>query len=78
MDGVEDVVVVGVDVPAEASQMVRAVVATSDVAPGRDEIVAWCRTRLAAHKVPRSVIVVGRIPRDARGKIDRAALARND
>ena len=37
-------------------------------------VAAWCRHRLADHKVPRSVVIVDAIPRTSRGKIDRAAL----
>lgn len=42
-------------------------------APGRtpvpDEIVAWCRERMANYKVPRSVVVVGELPINAAGKV---------
>jgi acyl-coenzyme A synthetase/AMP-(fatty) acid ligase len=38
------------------------------------EVSAWCRERLAAHKVPRQVRFVGEIPRSPRGKIDRQAV----
>jgi acyl-CoA synthetase (AMP-forming)/AMP-acid ligase II len=54
--------------------MLRAVVACR---PGRlsvEQIHAWCRARLAPHKVPRSVILVPEMPRTPRGKIDRLAL----
>ena len=34
----------------------------------------WCRDHLAAHKVPRSVILVPELPRTSRGKLDRPAL----
>jgi acyl-CoA synthetase (AMP-forming)/AMP-acid ligase II len=37
-------------------------------------VVAWCRLRLADHKVPRSIVIVDAIPRTPRGKIDRPAL----
>ena len=35
---------------------------------------AFCRSRLAEHKVPRSVRLVAEIPRNARGKVDRTLL----
>jgi len=38
------------------------------------EVSTWCRERLAAHKVPRQVRIVGEIPRSSRGKIDRQAV----
>ena len=47
--------------------------------PGRAltpaELLEHCRAKLAAFKVPQSVVVVDAIPKNANGKIDRAALA---
>jgi acyl-coenzyme A synthetase/AMP-(fatty) acid ligase len=74
--GVTDVTVMGVDDPDAGGQIVRAVVATSDPELGSAGILAWCRSRLAAYKVPRRIVVVDKIPRTSRGKIDRAALLR--
>jgi acyl-CoA synthetase (AMP-forming)/AMP-acid ligase II len=74
LPGVEDVAVLGVPVPERGSEVLRAVIAC---APGRltpAEVLAWCRAHLAAHKVPRSLILVPRMPRTARGKLDRPAL----
>jgi len=56
-----------------------AVAALSVIAcpPGRlrqEDVLAWCRAQLAEHKVPRSVILLPTLPRNARGKVDRAAL----
>ncbi|MFC9466195.1 FadD3 family acyl-CoA ligase [Streptomyces coelicoflavus] len=34
----------------------------------------WCRERLANFKVPREVVVLGALPRNAAGKVDKAAL----
>ena len=41
----------------------------------REGIRAFCRERLSAHKVPRIVKLIERIPVDERGKVKRAALA---
>ena len=71
--GVEEAAVLGVAVPGRG-EILRAVVACP---PGRlssGEILAWCREHLSAHKVPRSVILVEALPRNARGKLDRSAL----
>lgn len=73
LDGVLDVIVVGVSPRLDGSQTVRAVVACRP-GLGRDEIVAFCRDRLAAHKVPRSLRIVSSLPRTSRGKIDRRAI----
>ena len=34
-----------------------------------DEVIAWCRERMANYKVPRSVVVVETLPRNASGKV---------
>jgi acyl-CoA synthetase (AMP-forming)/AMP-acid ligase II len=34
-----------------------------------DEVIAWCRERMANYKVPRSVVVVESLPRNASGKV---------
>jgi acyl-CoA synthetase (AMP-forming)/AMP-acid ligase II len=34
-----------------------------------DELLAWCRERLAAYKCPRSIDVVADMPRDPNGKL---------
>ncbi|HSE93313.1 MAG TPA: long-chain fatty acid--CoA ligase, partial [Methylomirabilota bacterium] len=39
-----------------------------------DDLVAWCRERLAAFKYPRRVVVLDRLPRSATGKILKARL----
>jgi long-chain acyl-CoA synthetase len=71
--GVDEAAVLGLAVPGRG-ELLRAVIACR---PGRltaGEVVAWCRERLSAHKVPRSVILVEALPRNPRGKLDRAAL----
>jgi long-chain acyl-CoA synthetase len=74
LTGVEEAAVLGVPARGGSGEVLRAVVACR---PGRltaEEIVAWCREHLSAHKVPRSVILVESLPRNPRGKLDRAAL----
>lgn len=74
LEGVVDVVVLGVPSRPEGNEAVRAVVACLPDRLTPHQVVAFCRTRLADHKVPRSVRLVTEIPRTARGKIDRQAL----
>ncbi len=74
MPGVDDVAVLSVTGLNEAA-VVRAVVATTQPELSYEAVVSWCRTRLADHKVPRSVLLVAELPRTARGKLDRAALS---
>jgi long-chain acyl-CoA synthetase len=74
LHGVEEVVVLGVPVSDRGGEVLRAVIACRPGGLTRDDVLAWCRDRLAAHKVPRSLILVPEIPRGGRGKPDRAAL----
>jgi acyl-CoA synthetase (AMP-forming)/AMP-acid ligase II len=73
LDGVDDVAVLGVPGPS-GGEMLRAVVACRLGRLTAADVVVWCREHLSAHKVPRSVILVEELPRNARGKLDRSAL----
>lgn len=73
LPGVDEAVVLGVPV-AGRGEILRAVVACRSGGLTTSEVVAWCRGHLSAHKVPRSVILLEALPRNARGKLDRAAL----
>jgi acyl-CoA synthetase (AMP-forming)/AMP-acid ligase II len=72
--GVLEVVVLGVPSRVDGSQTVRAVVACPPGTLSAEDVVAFCRARLAEHKVPRSIRFLPEIPRNARGKVDRAVL----
>jgi acyl-CoA synthetase (AMP-forming)/AMP-acid ligase II len=50
------------------------VVARTSATVTADELVAWCRERLAGYKVPRSVVLVDSLPRNATGKVDKKLL----
>jgi long-chain acyl-CoA synthetase len=73
LPGVDEAAVLGVPL-AGAGELLRAVVACRPGSLTAAEVLAWCRSRLSAHKVPRSVILVAALPRNSRGKLDRAAL----
>ena len=74
LDGVDDVVVTGVGSPG-AQEFVCAVVAAPAGRVSYEAISAWCRTKLADHQVPRSILIVERIVYSARGKVDPEWLA---
>jgi long-chain acyl-CoA synthetase len=78
LPGVRDAVVFGYAAPGSEREIVRAVVACEPGALSHADVTAWCRARLAAHKVPRSIVFLKDVPRNARGKIDRAALAASE
>ena len=50
------------------------VVARAGAAPSTAELIAWCRELLANYKVPRSVELLDALPRNATGKVTKAAL----
>jgi long-chain acyl-CoA synthetase len=74
LPGVEEAAVLGIPMPGRDGEVVRAVVACPAGRLTVEAVVAWCREHLAAHKVPRSVVLLAHLPRTNRGKLDRAAL----
>jgi bile acid-coenzyme A ligase len=75
--GVADAVVIGLP-DDEWGERVHAVVQPADFGapPPADELRAHCRERLAAYKVPKTVELVDRLPRNDAGKIRRSDLVR--
>lgn len=75
--GVADAVVIGLP-DEEWGERVHAVVQPTDPAhpPTADELRAYCRERLASHKVPKTVELVVGLPRTEAGKIRRGDLVR--
>lgn len=72
--GVDEVAVLGVQIPGRPAEVLRAVIACPPGSVTAEDVVAWCRQHLSAHKVPRSVLFVSELPRTPRGKLDRMAL----
>jgi long-chain acyl-CoA synthetase len=72
---VTEAAVVGVPDPALGEEIAAFVVLRPGAAAGADELVAWCRGRLAAFKYPRRITVLATLPRSATGKILKARLA---
>lgn len=73
IDGVREAKVYGEAAGARGEVVAAAVVARPDIT--REQVRAFCRARLAAHKVPRIIKLIEEIPVDERGKIRRSALA---
>ncbi|MCH7780962.1 MAG: acyl--CoA ligase [Acidobacteria bacterium] len=76
LEHVDEVKVLGVLMPESGDTVLRAVIACPSGALDWDRVRSWCRGRLSDFKIPRSVVLVDRLPRDDRGKIVRAELVR--
>ncbi len=71
---VAEAAVVGVPDDALGEEIAAFVALKPGSSAGADELIAWCRERLAAFKYPRRVSFVGALPRSATGKILKARL----
>jgi long-chain acyl-CoA synthetase len=69
---VSEAAVIGVPDAALGEEVAAFVVLTS--AAAAEELIAWCRERLAAFKYPRRITVLPSLPRSATGKILKARL----
>lgn len=74
IEGVEEVAVLGRDLGEGRGEAIRAVLGTDGRPIPFRVVTAWCRDRLAPYQIPRSVVIIDRLPRNGRGKLDRAAL----
>lgn len=73
-DAVAEAAVVGVP-DARLGEVGRAYVTVRPgTGTGPDELVGHCRERLANFKVPREVVILGALPRNATGKVDKTVL----
>ncbi|QYN17752.1 AMP-binding protein [Amycolatopsis sp. DSM 110486] len=72
--GVREAAVVGVPDEYRGETVKAYVSAAPGAAPDPDELVAYCRERLAAYKYPRSVEVLAELPKTTSGKILRREL----
>ena len=72
---VDDVAVIGVP-NAEMGEEVKALVVPVDPSrpPAPQELIAWCRERLASYKCPRSIDIVASVGRTPMGKINKRQL----
>ena len=72
-EAVEEVAVIGVDDEQFGQRLKAFVVVRRDVDP--EELKAYVKTNLASYKVPREVVVLDELPRNATGKVLKRELA---
>ena len=56
------------------TSFVRFIIAKPGIIPDAAALTAWCRTRLAAYKVPKRFLAVADFPRTAAGKVRKPLL----
>jgi acyl-coenzyme A synthetase/AMP-(fatty) acid ligase len=71
---VAEAATIGVPDPVYGEAIVSFVVPRAGERPSLAELLAHCRTRLSAFKLPREIVVVDALPRNAHGKVPREAL----
>lgn len=73
-DGVAQAAVMGVPDERWGEAVTAVVVPAEGSEPDADELIAFCRTRIASYKKPQRIIMVSELPRLANGKVDKPAL----
>jgi fatty-acyl-CoA synthase len=76
-DAVIEVAAIGVD-DHRFGQRLRVFVVAGDARPSEDELKDWVRQNLARYKVPREIVFLDELPRNATGKILKRELAELD
>jgi long-chain acyl-CoA synthetase len=66
---VRELAVYGVPDPVKGESVRAAIVLKDGAAATGDDLIAFCRERMASYKVPESIVFVGELPKSATGKI---------
>jgi fatty-acyl-CoA synthase len=68
-EGVQEVAIFGIPDPKWIEAVTAAVVPRAGIELAPEELIAFCRERLAAFKAPKHVVIVPELPKNASGKI---------
>ena len=71
---IAEAAVIGVPHPALGEEVAAFVTLRAGAAASPDDLIAWCKTRVAAYKCPRTITVLEDFPRSATGKVVKALL----
>ena len=77
-EAVDDVAAIGVDDPDFGKRLRAFVVLSSPGAADEDELKAYVKSNLARYKVPREIVFIDELPRNATGKILKRELAEHE
>jgi fatty-acyl-CoA synthase len=77
-DAVEEAAVVGVDDEKFGQRLRAFVVVSSEGAASEDDLKAYIKANLASYKVPREIVFLEELPRNATGKVLKRELAKDD
>jgi fatty-acyl-CoA synthase len=77
-EAVDEAAVLGVDDPKFGQRLRAFVVLSSEGAAGEDDLKAYVKQNLASYKVPREIIFLDELPRNATGKVLKRELAEQD
>jgi len=73
---VREVAVIGVPHEKWGESVAAVVVLQPGQRAGADELIAYCKSRIAPYKAPKSIVFTEALPRLNTGKIDKVALRR--
>jgi malonyl-CoA/methylmalonyl-CoA synthetase len=80
-DAIQEVAVIGVPDDTWGEAVTAFVVPSSTTTAGAassslnlDDLKAWCRDKLSHYKIPKALVVVDALPRNAMGKVTKTAL----
>ncbi len=74
---VAEAAVVGVPHAALGEEVAAFVTLRAGAAVSPDDLIAWCKERVAGYKCPRSVTIMAELPKSAAGKVVKSRLASN-
>lgn len=77
-EAVEEAAVVGVDDEKFGQRLRAFVVISSEGAASEDDLKAYIKSNLASYKVPREIVFLEELPRNATGKVLKRELAKDD